>query len=191
MLITNEMLKRIVLVLSIGFLFNPIAAEDILILNNTKQFEGKVTRIKNCMVTFKVQGDKYHIPASDVYSIEFGNKQDKVYTNYLKQLEVDPGKCVKGRLDAAKYHGKKSSHIALGFLFGPFAMLGTALANPTPQKGRLTTRMSENSEMFSDPDYLECYKQKVKGKLIGAEAIGFGIAALMILLITPTYLNSQ
>lgn len=191
MFITKEILIRTVLVLIMGFLFNPIEAEDILILNNTKQFEGKVSRIKNCMVTFKVEGEKYYIPASDVYSIEFGNKQDKVYTNYLKQLVVDPGKCVSGRLDAVNYHGKKSSHIALGFLFGPFAMLGTALSNPTPQRGKLTTRMSENSEMFSDPDYLECYKQKVKGRLIGAEAIGLGIAALMILMITPTYLKSQ
>lgn len=191
MFINREILKRIALVLFIGFLFNPIEAEDILILNNTKQFEGKVTKIKNCMVTFKVHGEKFQIPAYDIFSIEFGDKQDQVYTKYVKQLEVDPGKCVSGRLDAANYHGKKSSHIALGFLFGPFAMLGTALANPTPQKGKLTYRMSENSELFSDPDYLECYKQKVKGRLIGAEAIGFGIAALMILMITPTYLNSQ
>jgi len=166
-------------------------AGDILTLSNTFRYEGKVTKIKDCVVTFRIPGGKYKIPIADVHSIKFENANDKVYQQYLEQLEVDPGKCVAGRLDAARYHGKKSSHIAMGFLFGPFAMLGTALSNPTPEKGQLTRKMSENSHLFSDPDYLECYKQKVKGKLIGAEAIGFGIAALMVILITPTYLNGQ
>lgn len=174
-----------------GFVAETCLAGDILTLTNALVFDGKVTKIKHCQVSFMVQGTKYNIPAADVHSIVFEDKSDKVYTRYLKQLEVDPGRCVNGRLDAGSYHGKKSSHIAMGFLFGPFAMLGTALANPTPEKGKLTGKMSEHTDLFNDPDYLECYQKKAKGKLIGAEAIGFGISALMILLITPTYLKGQ
>jgi hypothetical protein len=95
---------------------------------------------------------------------------------------------VNGRLDAAQYHGKKSAHIALGFLFGPFAMLGTAMSKPTPQNGQLTAQRSNHAYLFDDPEYLDCYRKRAKGKLIGAESIGFGISVLMILLITPTYL---
>ena len=168
-----------------------VFAGDIVTLKNLQVFDGKVTKIKDCTVIFKVAGQKYHIPVADVQLIQFEDQQDQVYLRYLKQLEVDPGKCVNGRLDAVNYHGKKSSHIALGFLFGPFALLGTAMANPTPDKGQLTHRMSDNSELFNDPDYLSCYKKKAKGKLIGAESIGFGISLLMVLLITPTYLASK
>lgn len=166
-------------------------AADILILQNAQTFEGKVTKIRDCQVIFKVGGDRYHIPAEDIHSIEFASQDDRVYRRYLKELEVDPSKCVNGRLDAAQYHGKKSSHIALGFLFGPIAMLGTAMSDPTPDKGKLTAQRSENPELFNDPDYLDCYRKRAKGKLIGAESIGFGISLLMILLITPTYLANK
>ena len=166
-------------------------AGDIVTLNNSKVFAGKVTKIKNCMVTFMVDGDRYHIPAGDIHSIKFENQHDKVYRRYLNELEPDPYKCVNGRLDADNYHGKKSGHIALGFLFGPLAFLGTAMANPTPEKGQLTSQRSPNTELFNDPEYLDCYRKKAKGKLIGAESIGFSISLLMLLLITPTYLANK
>ncbi len=166
-------------------------ATDIITLHNDQVFTGKVTKIKNCLITFRTGGSKYKIPAEDIHSIAFADQQDKIYLDYLEELRVDPSKCVNGRLDALNYHGKKSSHIAMGFLFGPFAMLGTALSDPTPQKGQLTTKMSENPELFSDPEYLSCYRKKAKGRLLGAESIGFGISLLMILMITPTYLASK
>jgi hypothetical protein len=191
MFLYRRIVQNIILVFLLVMATDTSLAEDILVLNNAQTFEGKIIKIKNCLISFNAYGNLYRIPASDIYSIEFKDKSDKVYTRYLKQLEVDPGKCVNGRLDAANYHGKKSGHIAMGFLFGPFAMLGTALSHPTPEKGKLTQRMSENSELFNDPEYLECYQKKAKGKLIGAEAIGFGILALMILLITPTHLAGQ
>ena len=166
-------------------------AADILTLNNSKVYHGKVTKIKDCSITFKTGSNKYQIPSEEIYSIEFENVNDKIYTRYLDQLAVDPSKCVNGRLDAAHYHGKKSGHIALGFLFGPFAMLGTSMSDPTPEKGQSTLELSEHSDLFNDEDYLSCYKKKAKGKLIGAESIGFGITILMVLLITPTYLASK
>ena len=163
-------------------------AGDILTLNNQQIFYGKVSKIKQCEVIFKTGGEKYTIPAADIFSIEFEDKNDKVYIKYLEELTSDPAKCVNGRLDAIQYHGKKTAHIALGFLFGPIAMLGTALSNPTPDKGQLTTQRSVHQELFDDPEYLSCYSKRAKGRLIGAESIGFGITLLMLLFITPTYL---
>ena len=168
-----------------------VLAADVITLNTQQTIEGKVTKIKHCVVTLKADEGKYQIPADHIYSIEFENKQDKVYLKYMDGLKVDPGKCVNGRLDAVNYHGKKSGHIAMGFLFGPFAMLGTALSDPTPEKGQLTLDMSDHPDLLQDPDYVSCYTKKAKGRLIGAETIGFGIAVLMIALITPTYLASQ
>ncbi|MFT5824411.1 MAG: hypothetical protein ACI8ZM_005679 [Crocinitomix sp.] len=158
-------------------------AGDILKLNNEQQFEGKVKRIKDCSVIFKADGQKYEIPASDIFSLQFENTDDKVYTNYLKMLDQDPNLCMQGRLDAENYHGKKGGHVVLGFLFGPFAMLGTALANPTPAKGKQTYMMSKNKDNFNDLEYLSCYKKKAKGQLIGMEAIGWGAWILLILVL--------
>ena len=156
-------------------------AGDILTLNNQMVFTGKVKKIKGCSVIFKVKGQKFEIPASEIFSIQFENINDKVYTNYIKMLEYDSNLCMQGRLDAENYHGKKGAHVALGFLFGPFAMLGTALADPTPDKGKQTYMMSKNKAAFSNPEYLSCYKKKAKGQLIGMEAIGWGAWILLIL----------
>ncbi len=158
-------------------------AGDILTLNNEMVFEGKVARIKDCAVVFKAEGNKYIVPASEIFSLQFENTEDKVYTKYMKMADRNPNKCLSGRLDAENYHGKKVGHFVLGFLFGPFAMIGTAIANPTHEKGKQTYMMSKNNEQFSDPEYLSCYKKKAKGQLIGMEALGWGAWILLLLIL--------
>jgi hypothetical protein len=146
-------------------------------------FDGKVAKIKDCGVVFKADGKNYVIPASEIFSLQFENPEDEVYKNYLKLGELDPNTCLSGRLDAENYHGKKGAHFAYGMLFGPFSMIGTALANPTPKKGRETYMMSENKNQFNDPEYLSCYKKKARGQLIGAEALGWGTWILILLIL--------
>ncbi|MFT4757499.1 MAG: hypothetical protein ACI91R_002153 [Vicingaceae bacterium] len=159
-------------------------AGDVLTLNNEKVFEGKVKRIKDCSVVFKADGQKYEIPASEIFSMRFEDTEDKVYTNYLELLENNGNnKCLNGQLDAENFHGKKGGHFVLGFLFGPFAMIGTALAIPTPYKGKQTYMMSKHKDEFSDAEYLSCYKKKAKGQLIGMEALGWGTWILLLLIL--------
>ncbi len=158
-------------------------AGDLLTLNNQKVFEGNVTRIKDCTVVFKANGKRFEVPASEIFSIQFENVEDKVYTEYMKLADGDPNKCLSGRLDAENYHGKKGVHFIMGVLFGPFAMIGTALADPTPEKGKQTLAISKNKEMFSDLEYLSCYKSKAKGQLIGMEALGWGAWILLFLVL--------
>ncbi len=177
-------MKKITLSLTILLFVISAHAGDILTLNNDLVFDGKVTKIKKCDVVFKSGKNKYVIPASEIHSIQFENVGDKVYTQYLKISEGDPDKCFSGKLDADNYHGKKGGHFVLGVLFGPFAIIGTALANPTPDKGKRTYNMSQNRELFSDPEYISCYRKKAKGKLIGAEALGWGAWVLFSLMVT-------
>ena len=125
-------------------------------------FEGKVTRIKGCSVYFKIKNERYVIPATEIFSIQFNDTCDRVYTQYLKLLEIDPNACLKGRMDAEGLHGKKGTHFVLGFLFGPFAMLGTLISQPTPDRGKNTYLLSNNKELFTDPVYISCYKKKLK-----------------------------
>jgi hypothetical protein len=149
-------------------------AGDILTLTNQMTFEGKVVKIKECEVIFKTDGKKFSIPSEDIFSIKFESITDKAYVDYMKFAERNPEACMKGADDAAMYHGKGLSHFALGFLFGPFAMIGTAIARPDPITGTRTFRKSQNHELFSDPDYLKCYRRKAKAGNIAMEGIGWG-----------------
>lgn len=176
------MKKKILTFAAVLFAITSFAG-DILTLNNEMVFEGKITKIKDCDIEFKSEGTKYVVPSSDVYSIQFEDVEDKVYTDYMKTMDNNPNKCLDGRLDAEHYHGKKAGHFVLGVLFGPFAMIGTALSNPTPERGKQTYMMSENKDKFSDPVYLSCYKKKAKGQLIGMEALGWGTWILLLLVL--------
>lgn len=176
-------MHKITLTITAAVLSFTLFAGDILKLNNDMVFEGKVTRIKDCAVVFKSDGNKYIVPASEIFSLQFEDTEDKVYTEYMKMADDDPNKCLNARLDAENYHGKKVGHFALGVLFGPFAIIGTAVANPTPEKGQQTLMMSNNKEQFSDPEYLSCYKKKAKGQLMGMEALGWGAWILLLLVL--------
>lgn len=166
-------MKKFLSILSFLFVISAQAG-DILTLNNQNQFEGKVVKIKDCTIVFKLDGHKYHIPASDIYTIEFESHTSKVYTDYIESIALlNTDLCLSGKMDATLAHGKKGGHFILGVLFGPFAMLGTAMANPTPYKAANIHLISDSKENFSDPIYLNCYKRKAKGELILWEAAGW------------------
>jgi hypothetical protein len=156
---------------------------DILTLNNQMVFEGKVTKIKNCKIIFRAEGKRYDIPSSEIYSIQFENTADKVYTDYVKMAEGDPDNCLKGKIDALNLHGKSGGHFVLGFLFGPFALIGTLIASPTPINGRYTNMYSKNKELFNDPEYLKCYRRSAKGHLLAMEGLGWGTWILFVLIV--------
>lgn len=177
-------MKRILLILAVTVLPLTSLAGDILTLKNEMVFEGKVTKIKDCSVVFKAGGKKHIIPASEIFSVQFENTRDRVFTEYMALADEDPDKCLKGRLDAKDYHGRKGLYVLLG-LFGPGAIIVTALGNPTPETGESTKLMSKNAELFCDPVYLHCYRKKATGQLIKMEALGF--AAVMVLVVTAAY----
>lgn len=179
----NIKLKLITFLLFAVFSVNAATPEnkkmDFLTLQNNMIFQGKIISIKNQSIIFKAGGKKYEVPASDIYSIKFGNLNDRVYKKHIELDDVN--KCLTARLDAENYHGKKGGHFVLGLFFGPFAMIGTALANPTPYKGKNTYMMSENKELFNDPEYLSCYKSKARGQLLLFEGIGWAASILILL----------
>ncbi|MDA3867686.1 MAG: hypothetical protein PF489_13200 [Salinivirgaceae bacterium] len=158
-------------------------ANDIMTLNNEMKFKGEVKRVTDELVVFKAEGTRYKIPASEIFSLEFADTDSRVYRNYLGMANDEVSASVAGKLDAKAFHGKKAGHFILGFLFGPFAMLGTAASNPTPQRGKKTVGLSENKKMFNNSEYLKAYRKSAKGSLIGAEALGWGAWILLILML--------
>ncbi len=147
--------------------------DDILTLKGNLKFSGEIIKIKKCIIHFRTSNYIYYIPASDINSIEFEYPNNKARSRYL--TVQDSNKCVLGRTDANKYHGKEAGHFALGFLLGPWAILGAAVANPTPEKSVDTINMSENHDLFYDPTYLKCYKKKAIAQNVTFTSIGFGV----------------
>lgn len=163
----------------------PLQAADVVIMKDGHGFSGKIVSIKQGILKLKWQDDRLFIPLEEVERVEFEDPENKLagisFMNPVPQGE----NCIAGQQDAEMFHGKYGGHVVLGFFFGPFALIGTALASPYPHRGRHTAAMSQNKELFDNPEYALCYKRKAKARLLGAEAIGWG-AWLVIALIAST-----
>ena len=159
------------------------SSKDILILVNKsdgtpgRSFEGVIKRIKKCEVVFETEGEKYFVPASEIYSLNFADSTSRILTRYLK-IPLDD-RCMKGTMDAQMYHSAAGSFVC-GVLFGGFAVIGAALGNPMPGNA---ANVSPNRELFSDPVYLYCYSQTARKKNIQNAALGWGTWALFLLAI--------
>jgi len=177
-------MNKLILLGLLLFFFSPVSGGDILTLTNNERFEGEVRKIKNCVLAFEMGHQLYLIPGRDIYSIEFEDSCSRVLTGYLSL--VDKNNCFKGYQDAEGLHGKGGGAFALGVLFGPLAIIGTALSNPTPEKGRSTTTLSQNKDLFSDPQYLECYKKTARRNLVASAAFGWFVWIVLFVVIIAT-----
>jgi hypothetical protein len=180
----THLMKNIMLVFGLMCLVQSVTAGDHIRLRNGNLYDGKVKKVKKCRVVFEMNNDTYEIPAHEIQYVQFADVNDRVYTRYQKKV-VDDNACFKGQTDAVAYHGKGLGHAVLGFLFGPFAVIGTAVTQTTPDRGKSTYLMSQNKELFDDPVYINCYKKKAKGKLIGAELGGLALAILIAVIASP------
>lgn len=173
-------MKRVFFVLFVLMTVQMAWAGDVVKLVNERTFTGEVKRIDDCQVVFKTQGQRYFIPAQDILFIRFEDPHNPILVDY--QAMSDPDKCMKGHRDADLYHGKAGLNIAMGVLFGPFAVIGAALTNPRPERGKETMMLSQNKELFDDAEYLQCYKKKAKRQNAGNAALGW-LAWVLILLL--------
>ena len=179
------------------FSINTLDGEcDNIVLTNGEEIKAKVTEITTDEIKYKrcdnLIGPAYTIKKTAVFMIQYANGTKDVFTpanttssNITKTDNTKTNltdKCTAGQQDAIKYHGKAGGHYVLGLLFGPFAILGTAFADPTPENGRKTYVMSQNKDMFGDATYRLCYKKKAKGRLIGAELCGWAFWILLLIL---------
>ncbi len=61
-------------------------------------FRGKVKKIKNCEIVFKIDFIEFYIPATQIFSIKFENKAEKVYVDFMKMAVTNTDNCLKGIL---------------------------------------------------------------------------------------------
>ncbi len=184
------MKKTFLAIITVWLSLNISFAGDILTLLNKEtrsagiSFSGEITRIKNCEITFKMEGNKYYIPANDIYSIEFENVNSKILESYNQISSHE--KCMQGMNDAEMYH-KSGLGFAMGVLFGPFAIIGAAISNPSPLRGQ-NLYLSTNKEFFNDPSYLACYSRSARKKNVKNAALGW-LSWVVLFLVVST--NAQ
>jgi hypothetical protein len=130
-----------------------------------------------------MNGRRLNIPANDIQEVQFEDPDSQILKDYMSKADGQAEACLTGRMDAENYHGKTGMHVALGILFGPFAVLGAAVAKPTPSSGKDTMALSTNKEMFSDPAYLNCYTKKARGQNVSNTLIGWGAWILFLVLL--------
>ncbi|MCL3779670.1 hypothetical protein EMN47_04615 [Prolixibacteraceae bacterium JC049] len=180
-------MKKTLTTLLVLFIALTTFANDAVTLKNNMTFSGEVLRIKKNHIVFKANNEKYKIPHEDLSSVYLEDQNGRLYRKLLelekRNEEAQPiNKKMAAKFDASHFHGKKGSHFVLGFFFGPFSMIGTALASPSPYNGRHTQLLSKNKKLFNDPEYLIHYKRKAKGGLIVTEALGWATWLLILAL---------
>lgn len=177
------MKKTLQLLLISVLMVSTTYAADLVTLNNGMKFQGKILNVKKNKVIFQSGDEKYSIPSDQISLLEFEDTTSRLYNDLVEiSQEAEQDNCSLGMNDAKNFHGKKGGHIALGVFFGPFAILGTAIAaNPTPYNAKKAMMISTNKEIFSDPSYLQCYKKQAKGDLIIAELEGWALWILFVI----------
>jgi hypothetical protein len=182
-------------------------SQDIIYKKDGTEIQAKIIEITTETIKYKnysqLEGPTRNILISDVFMLiyEDGSREvfksnsetktnveteNPILENEIEETEPELNsteKCFRGQNDADMYHGKKGSHVALGVAFGGFAVLGAALAEPTPEKGLSTPMMSENKELFMDQSYRSCYIKEARKNNVSSAAIGWGSWILILLAI--------
>lgn len=173
-------MKKSLLILFV-VIMNSVSANDILTLKNNMHFKGTVLSVNDSLLFFNVERNVYEIPLQDISIVTIQDTSSTAFSDLKALTKDDP--CFAGQVDANRFHGKKGVHFVLGALFGPFAMIGTALCTPTPADGKDTYLMSENQDYFTDSAYLNCYVKAARRQMIKWDAIGWGCWVLLSLLL--------
>lgn len=156
---------------------NDIAYEDLI------YFHGEIKKVKKCFVHFKAtDGNTYKIPGDQIYAYRVEDPVSDLNDIMASVVMDNTENCSKGMADAQMHHKKALGNYAGGFLLGIFWVIGAAVASPTPMKGKNTMALSENSELFTDPYYLDCYKKKAKTTNVLAAVGGWATWIAVVLL---------
>ncbi|MEO0900205.1 MAG: hypothetical protein AAFY71_27585 [Bacteroidota bacterium] len=166
-------MKRTALIIFFLSIMAALSAKDVLMLNNQKLFEGKVKRVDACEIAFKADGDTYIIPVADISFLGFEKEESKQAQKFFDLQQAGESACMEGKGDAKAFHGKVAKHVVSGIIFGPVGTIFALLGNPTPRKGKETKQLSDNRDLFSDAQYLNCYRKEAKKNNVLYTLIGW------------------
>ncbi len=172
-------------------------AFDLLVLKmDVKRIQAKVINYQNDTVYFYNAANPETLVQLPKDNITFQNpsglnsyinsaKTAKTLKNTYPTVNQDYSTIYqKGKFDAEHYHGKAGGLFFCGVLFGPFAVIGAAVCEPTPYTGINTLAQSQNRDLFGNPTYLTSYKKTARSKLVGAAFVGWISWAVIYLILS-------
>lgn len=175
-------MKRIFFVLLLTCVVNLCHGNDVVVLKNGITIECSISSINNTIISYQ-ENEKSKLSTVSLEEVMFlqidpKNKSllrqmRKDFKKIKRGLQVDS--CHEGITDANTFHKRAGGNFALGFFFGVFGLIGTAVGNP---KMPHYYPIADTSNL-SDPTYIQCFSRKAKGKNIGNAAIGWGVSIVL------------
>lgn len=158
--------------------------KDIVFLKDGTKIKCKIDNIEQDVLYYtkkgKIQG---FFKSEEVARIKVNARNTrivKLLNSNLPQNDL----CEQGTSDAVNFHKRGGGNFALGFFFGVFGVIGTAVGNPKGPDGAVIP----NQENLKDPTYLKCYKKKAKKKNV-SNALG-GWASIIALVLIASSVGS-
>ena len=127
-----------------------------------------------------MEGEKFAIASSEKFLIKFEDPSNRELKKYDELSSYE--KCNMGIMDANMYH-KNGAAFGWGVLFGPFAMIGAAISNPSPMNSS-NAYVSPNRDLFSDASYLSCYSTQARKKNVKGAGLGWLSWILLVIVLS-------
>jgi hypothetical protein len=183
---------RLATLLLTVFISTSALAGDILFLNDSVSFEGKVKSVNNCKIEFKFQNRIYEIPTANFAAIRLEKRNTKLYRKFQKLAKTDTISvedeltCIKAQEDAQALHYTNINKF-LNIVYGTFApgvsqILGAIYIKPKFSDAKYIY-LSENKDLHTDEDYLKCYLKRAKGERMAMRTFGSAISVIVVLMI--------
>jgi hypothetical protein len=155
--------------------------KDSIILNSGRELKVIIVDIKTNLLSYKKnkRSEVQILNAKDVAFIRIDERniliRNLIQEEMKNQSPVDETKMLEGKLDATNFHQRGFGNFCLGFLLGPFGVVGTAIGRPRNPDYVMTP----NKDNLSNPDYLKGYKRRARGKNV-TNALGGWAAVIML-----------
>lgn len=177
---------------------------DIILLKNLDEIKAKVIKIGQDEIEYKKcdnrTGPTYTIKKSEVFYIKYPNGTKEIINPNANTSSNNPvsqnttkdnsasnsnsssaSNFEKGKTDAQLFHKKIFGHIVLGLFLGIIGLICAALSSPSPYKDSQCAMLSQNKNLFNDPDYLRGYKRQARTQNVIYTGIGWLIWLILLI----------
>jgi len=166
-------MKKILPFLLFVFVFSNVLSKDIIVLKNGEKIKGELLHVKAKELTFiskKKNSEPMTFTAAEVEYVKVDS--------YEKLLELQEDFYLQGITDATLHHGRFFGNFCAGFFGGAIGFVIVAVTD-----ARAPNPAIVGQENYQNLLYREGYNKKAKGKNMRAAGIGWGLGALVGLII--------